>query len=197
VPGRRLTAKGEQTRARIIETAARLIHQRGVPGTTLEDIRQAADVSGSQVSHYFAGKDELVHAVIRYQAETITRNQAQADLSAYAGLHSWRDALIAQARVSKGAGGCPLGSIAGQVAETDPQARSLLATGLGHWSALIGDGLRELRAAGFLPPGLDPRDLAVTFLALIQGGLLLAQVQRDTRPLETAIDTMLALISPH
>jgi TetR/AcrR family transcriptional regulator, transcriptional repressor for nem operon len=33
----------------------------------------------------------------------------------------------------------------------------------------------------------------VTLLAALQGGLVLAQVQRDTRPLETAVDTVLAL----
>ena len=31
----RLTPKGERTRARIVEAAARLIYQRGVAGTTL------------------------------------------------------------------------------------------------------------------------------------------------------------------
>jgi hypothetical protein len=44
------------------------------------------------------------------------------------------------------------------------------------------------------PPDLsDPDDLAVTLLAALQGGLLLAQVQHDTRPLETAVDTLFAL----
>ena len=76
----RLTAKGERTRARIVEAAARLIYERGVAGTSLDDIRSAAGVSGSQLSHYFAGKDELVQAVIGYQAATITGNQRQADL---------------------------------------------------------------------------------------------------------------------
>jgi hypothetical protein len=36
----------------------------------------------------------------------------------------------------------------------------------------------------------------VTLLAALQGGLLLAQVQRDTRPLETAFDAILALAAP-
>ena len=77
----RLTAKGERTRARIVEAAAGLIYQRGVAGTSLDDIRSAA----------------------------------------------------------------------------------------------------------------DPDDLAATLLAALQGGLLLAQVQRDTRPLQTAVDTVLTL----
>ena len=56
----RLTPKGERTRARIVGAAAGLIYERGVAGTTLEDVRAAAEVSGSQLYHYFADKDELV-----------------------------------------------------------------------------------------------------------------------------------------
>ena len=189
----RLTPKGKRTRARIVEAAARLIYERGVAGTTLDDVRSAAGVSGSQLTHYFAGKDELIRAVVGYQAGTVTGNQRQADLGTPGGLQAWRDMLVAQVRGSRGKGGCPLGSLAGQLAETDPQASAQIAIGFEQWSAAIGDGLRNLHAAGHLPAGTDPDDLAVTLLAAIQGGLLLAQVQHDTRPLETAVDTLLAL----
>jgi len=190
-----LTPKGQRTRARIVAAAARLIYQRGVTGTTLDDVRNAAGVSGSQLSHYFSGKDELIQAVIGHQAGTIAGNQRQADLGSTEGLRAWRDMVIAQAKTTKGQGGCPLGSLGGQLAETDPQARALIAAGFEQWSAAISDGLRNLYAAGDLPPGTDPDDLAVTLLAALQGGLLLAQIQRDTRPLETALDTLLALAS--
>ena len=189
----RLTPKGERTRAKIIDAAARLIHERSVAGTTLDDIRASADVSGSQLQHYFAGKDELVQAVIGHQAYAIAANQRQADLGGAGGLQAWRDMVITTARNAAGRGGCPLGSLGGQLAESDPQARALIATGFEQWSAAISDGLRALHAAGHLQAGLDPDDLAVTLLAAVQGGLLLAQVQRDTRPLETAVDTVLAL----
>ena len=193
--GKRLTPKGERTRARIVEAAARLIHERGVASTTLDDIRSAAGVSGSQLSHYFSDKDELVRAVVDHQAEIITGNQRQADLGNPGGLQAWRDMVIADVKGTQGKGGCPLGSLAGQVAETDPQARAGIAAGFEQWSAAIADGLRNLYAAGHLPAGTDPDDLAVTLLAALQGGLLLTQVQQDTRPLETAVDTLLALAS--
>ena len=67
----RLTPKGARTRARIVEAAAALIHERGVAGATLEDVKVAAEVSGSQMYHYFPDKNELVQAVIDYQADTI------------------------------------------------------------------------------------------------------------------------------
>lgn len=189
----RLTAKGERTRARIVEAAARLIYEGGVAGTTLDDVKAAAGVSGSQMYHYFPDKDELVQAVISHQADVIAGNQRQADLGSAEGLRAWRDMVIAQARSGEAKGGCPLGSLAGQLAETDPHARALLADGFGQWQAAIGEGLRRLRQAGQLPDGTDPDALAVTLLATLQGGLLLAQVQRDTRPLETAVDTLLRL----
>ena len=189
----RLTPKGERTRARIVEAAARLIYERGVAGTTLDDVKAAADVSGSQMYHYFPDKDELVQAVIAHQADVIAGNQRQADLGSAEGLSAWRDMVITQARSGEGKGGCPLGSLAGQLAEADPHARALLASGFEQWQAAIGDGLSRLHDAGHLPDGTDPDALAVTLLATLQGGLLLAQVQRDARPLETAVDTLLEL----
>jgi AcrR family transcriptional regulator len=164
-----------------VEAAARLIYEHGVASTTLDDVKAAAGVSGSQMYHYFPDKDELVQAVISHQADVIAGNQRQADLGSAGGLRAWRDAVIAQARSEQGKGGCPLGSLAGQLAETDPHARALLAAGFGQWQA------------GQLPDGTDPDALAVTLLATLQGGLLLAQVQRDPRPLETAVDTLLQL----
>jgi TetR/AcrR family transcriptional repressor of nem operon len=152
----RLTPKGERTRARIVGAAARLIYEHGVAGTTLEDIRAAAEVSGSQLYHYFADKDELVQAVIDRQADAIIGNQEHADLGTIEGLKAWRDAVITEAKSTDGKGGCPLGSLGSQLAESDPQARALVAAGFGRWSIAISDGLRDLHTAGHLPAESAP-----------------------------------------
>ena len=188
-----LTAKGARTRAQIVTAAARLIHEQGVPGTTLENVRKAAGVSSSQLYHYFADKDELVKAVVAHQADTVVSHQSQARLGSPEGLRAWRDMVVAEARKSDGRGGCPLGSLGGQLAESDPQARALVADGFGRWSDAIRDGLADLQASGQLRADADPDRLAVTLLAVLQGALLMTQVQRDTHVLETAIDTVLAL----
>jgi TetR/AcrR family transcriptional regulator, transcriptional repressor for nem operon len=188
----RLTAKGARTRARIVEEAAALIHERGVASTTLEDVKVAAEVSGSQMYHYFPDKNELVQAVIDYQADTIVNRNRQV-LGGANGVEAWRSMVISAAKRTKAKGGCQLGSLVGQLAESDPEARALIAAGFEQWAAAIGDGLRALQADGKLPSGIDPDDLATTLLATLQGGLLLAQAQRSTRPFETAVNTLLAL----
>jgi TetR/AcrR family transcriptional regulator, transcriptional repressor for nem operon len=189
----RLTAKGERTRARIVEEAARLIYERGVTGTTLDDVKAAAEVSGSQLYHYFADKEELVQAVIDHQTSTIVDNQRHANLGTVKGLRAWRNMVVAAAKATQAKGGCPLGSLGGQIAESDPEARTLVAAGFEQWSTVISDGLRALYADGQLPSDIDPDDFAVTLLATVQGGLLLAQMQRSAHPLETAVDTLLTL----
>jgi len=188
----RLTPKGERTRTRIVEKAADLIHERGVAATTLEDVKVAAEVSGSQLYHYFPDKNQLVQAVIDYQADTIVNHNRHA-LGSAKGVGAWRNMVITGARRTQGKGGCALGSLGGQLAESDPEARALIAAGFDQWVAAISDGLRSQHADGKLPSDIDPDDLAITLLATLQGGLLLAQVQRSTRPLETAVDTLLAL----
>ena len=58
------TKRGAATRARIIEGAAELMYERGVAGTPLDDIMAATGTSKSQLYHYFADKDDFIHAVI-------------------------------------------------------------------------------------------------------------------------------------
>ena len=52
-----------------------------------------------------------------------------------------------------------------------------------------------MHARGELPPDTDPDTLALALLAALQGGLLLTQVKRDTKPLEAALDAMLELVA--
>ncbi len=189
----KLTAKGARTRARIVEKAAALIHEHGVAATTLEDVKVAADVSGSQMYHYFPDKDDLVQAVIDYHADGIVSRNRQA-LGSADGVEAWQKMVITAAKRTQARGGCALGSLVGQLAESDPEARALIASGFDQWAAAISDGLRSLHAEGKLPSDIDPDDLAITLLATLEGGLLLAQAQRSTRPIETAVNTILALI---
>lgn len=189
----KLTAKGQRTRARIIDVAAQLIWERGVTATTLEDVKLSAGVSSSQLYHYFADKERLVNAVIEHQADKLVNNTEEADLGTPENLAAWRDLVISNASAINGRGGCPLGALGSQLAESDPQARILLAAGFGRWSTAVQDGMRSLHSQGRLAAGVDPDDLAITVVAALQGGLLLAQVHRDVRPLQTTLQTILTM----
>ena len=192
---RPLTRKGQETRQRIVDAAADLIFRQGVAHTTIEDVRAAADVSSSQLYHYFDDKPALVRAVVDHQADTMIGGQENFDFSTLDGLRAWRDFLIAYQREHGCIGGCQIGSLGGQLAETDPDARAHVAEGFTRWEATIQSGLREMQARGELTPDTDPDTLALALLAALQGGLLLTQVKRDTKPLEAALDAMIELVA--
>ena len=192
---RRLTRKGQQTRQRIVNAAADLIFEQGVAHTTIEDVRAAADVSSSQLYHYFDGKPALVRAVIEHQADTVVGGQETFDLSSLNGLRAWRDWVIEHQRELDCSGGCPIGSLGSELAETDSEARAEVSDGFKRWETTIQNGLREMHARGRLAHDADPDTLALALLAALQGGLLLTQIQRDTKPLEAALNAMLDLIT--
>jgi TetR/AcrR family transcriptional regulator, transcriptional repressor for nem operon len=92
-------------------------------------------------------------------------------------------------------GGCPLGSLGSELAELDHAVRCDVAAGYARWEAAISACLAGLRDRGQLSAAADPGELATAVLAALQGGLLLAKVERDVRPLATALDVIISLIA--
>ncbi|HEX4862665.1 MAG TPA: TetR/AcrR family transcriptional regulator [Acidimicrobiales bacterium] len=191
------TSKGQATRERIVTAAARLMVERGVAATSWEDIQKAAGVNASQLYHYFGDKQTLVRAVIAYQTQTIITNQQPLldSLDTFEALRAWRDLIVEHQRRADCKGGCPLVSLTGELAEARSDCRTDLADGFDQWEAPIRDGLRAMHLRGDLRRSSDPDRLATSLLAALQGGLVLAQVHRDTAPLEAALDTMLEHVS--
>jgi TetR/AcrR family transcriptional repressor of nem operon len=192
----RLTRKGQATRDRIVEAAAGLMFRQGVPGTTLEQVQAAAGVSASQIFHYFSDKRALIRAVIAYQTDNVltTQQPLLGRLDSMEALRAWADQFVTIQEQLKYEGGCPLGSLGGELAETDADARHEVERGFARWEEAIRDGLRAMCARGDLRRSADPDALALALLTALEGGLLMTQIRRDPAPLRTVLDVALAHI---
>lgn len=192
------TARGASTRARIVDAAATLMRTQGVAATSLDEVLEASEASKSQLYHYFADKDELVLAVIQRQTDCVlaTHEERLRGVSSIAGLREWRDAVVASTRREHGAGGCPLGSLVSELAEA-PRPRAVLADGFARWHAVFLGAFMAMRGDTGGASDAELADLATTLLAALQGGLLLAQTTRDTRPLELALDAAIDQAAAH
>ena len=193
--GNRLTVKGRATRARILAAAAELVHRQGIARTQLEDIRRAAGVSGSQLTHYFHDKGTLIDDVIIWQADTLLDREPVLD--SFDAWHGWADRVVARQTARKFQGGCDFGSLAGQLAESSPATRALLAEGYERWLDRFRTGLRSMRDNGVLRPDADPDVLANTILAAMQGGLLLTQTLRRPDPLRNSLTAALTTLESY
>lgn len=193
----RLTARGAKTRERIVTAAADLMYARGVGATTLDDVLTASGVSKSQLYRHFAGKDEIVRAVIELMGERVIQRERSAleGVSTLAGLRRWRDALVRNNAVQHGAYGCALGSFASEVADHDEVARRALVGLFAEWRGLLTGALERLRENGTLPPDAPVEDLGTGLLGALQGGYILAQTARDVTPMATSLDMALAHVA--
>ncbi len=181
------TARGRQTRAAIIQTAARLMYQRGVRATSLDDVLDAAQCGKSQLYHYFAGRSELLAAVAEYQLESILGGQGRFELDTWTGLRAWLNSLVARQQ-EQGFRGCPLGSLVAEMLAEDDSLREPLAAAYERWELALRLPLTRMRETGRLARSAKPDELARHMLSTIQGGYLLSTIRRDPGPMREALD---------
>ncbi|GAA4206430.1 TetR/AcrR family transcriptional regulator [Streptosporangium oxazolinicum] len=184
----KFTAKGLAARARIVEHAAELIYTHGVHGTSNELLRKASGVSGSQLTHYFPDKENLVLAVIEWQTEkilTLHTGSSFAGFDTIDALRKWAAFYVSYERACQE--GCTLGSLAAEIVKADLDVHDRLAADFDRWKDVLRAGLDRMRDSGRLRLDADPARLANLLLAAMQGGMLLAQIERDVTPLRDAL----------
>src|SRR5260221_13474992 len=147
-----VTEKGRATRARILQAAAELGAEKGAAGMSLDDVRARTGASRSQLYHYFEDRDDLVRTVVDVTTDAVIDFQGDLlhHLDTWAGIDRWFDALVQLQVDRQAAGGCPIGSLAGQLAEQDARAPAANAAGLERLGAHRRDRPIPIRARGQL-----------------------------------------------
>jgi TetR/AcrR family transcriptional regulator, transcriptional repressor for nem operon len=192
------TAKGRETRERIVAAAAELIAERGVAETSLDDVIERAGASKSQLYHYFDDREALLRAVVSHNCDGVLAAQPHLGaLDSWRAIRFWFDSLVQLQEDRNARGGCPVGSLVGQLAEADEDARLELEASFERWERDIREGLRSMKERGKLDHRADPDELATATLAAIQGGLLLTQTRRDPGQLAIALDATYANLRAH
>jgi AcrR family transcriptional regulator len=186
----RFTRKGLATRARIVDVAARLIFERGVANTSIEQVRRSAGVGGSQMSHYFSDKRDLTRRVIAARRDDVRAFHTRPALGAFDSLdalQAWADACVADIDTVYRVGGCVYGSLAGELIDADDQVHDDLSAGYDEWIGLFQAGLTAMRVRGDLSADADPRHLAASLVLAHQGGATVTYATGDPEPMRVAV----------
>jgi TetR/AcrR family transcriptional repressor of nem operon len=194
---RRFTRKGLATRERIVAAATDLIARQGVAGTSTDQVRDAAGVSGSQLYHYFDSKQALIRAVITRQADAVAQAGGPPRIGAldsFDALQAWADAAIESQAANDGRGECNLGTLAAELSVSDEDSRAELSTGFLRWKGVLHDGLHHMQERGELRRDADLDQLAYALLAALQGGSLMAQTLRSTDPFRASMAAALGYV---
>jgi TetR/AcrR family transcriptional regulator, transcriptional repressor for nem operon len=191
------TKQGRATRERIVRAAADLIGARGASATSLDDVIAATGASKSQLYHYFGDKHGLVEAVVEYQCAGVLGLQAHAlaSVSSWEDLERWAEMMVTIVEEQDARGGCPIGTLAAALSDTDERFRTSLSAAFRAWSDAVRGALLRLQEKGVIGAGADLDALTTITLSAIQGGLLLSKTSRDAGQLRIALGGAIAQLT--
>lgn len=180
------TERGRRSRAAIVDTAARLMHDRGLASPSMDEVLAGSGAGKSQLYHYFDNRRDLAVAVLHHQFERVMTAQSSLRDPDCDDLRRWRDEVL-EAHRESGFGTCPLGVFVGQ-ADADPVLRAVLADLFARWQDAIADLVERAIRAGRVRPETDPAAAGSVLLTALQGGTVLAHLRGEPQPLARALD---------
>jgi len=165
----------ERSHETILESAARLVRERGISGAGVAEVMKGAGLTVGGFYAHFASKQELMDEALRRTGAVLRErlfvridekppdDRAEVILKRY----------LSAAHRDAGTLGCLLPAVVGEIATTAPEHGTVLAEQIDALSS---------RLEACLPKGRGPsrRVLALGLLALMVGGLSLARALRGT-----------------
>ena len=173
-----MNAKAEQkekTHETILESAARLVKEKGIAGARVADVMSGAGLTVGGFYAHFASKESLVDEVVRRTGrelrdrlfkgleERSPADRAESILKRYLST-AHRDSVDQ---------GCPFPAIVGEVGTTSPEHTEVVGEQVGLLATELGKHLPEWSM-------LTRRQVALGLVALMVGGLSLARALAGT-----------------
>lgn len=190
-------SKAERTRQFIIERTASIFNKKGYAGTSLSDLTEATGLTKGSIYGNFKNKEEVAAEVFDYNSAKV-RNQVQERIQK---AKTYHDKLLVYAQVyhsfSRGdfpAGGCPILNTAIDADDTNPLLKDKAAKAVVRWKTRIETLVTEGIEAGEFKPGVDITEVALSMIALIEGGIMIAKVTDTPANLDTVLKRVNKLV---
>lgn len=175
--------KKNDTRERVLRTAATLFRTQGYHATGLNQVlAEGGAPKGSLYFHFPGGKEQLAVESLQVSGDEFCQALRQAD-SLETALEMLAERLVA----SDFRDGCPIATVALDAAGESEQIRQACDSAYASWESVIAESLTSQGIK-------DAEALATTILAAIEGALLLAKTRRDVAPLRQVGAHLMTLI---
>lgn len=193
----RRATESVSARQRMIQAAAELFHRQGIHATSIDQVLQESGTGKSQFAHYFKNKDGLVHEVLLHLHDWLRGDDAPVNyrITTWEELDEWfRFFVAAQHRLGCDRA-CPIGTIGNDLTDEQQLLRQDVRLIFEWIRGQLARFFAERRAAGELEASVDPEGLADFCIVVVQGGLLLGKVTRDSASFGNAVGHALAHVN--
>lgn len=159
----------------IVAAASRMLRERGVDGTSVADLMQAAGLTHGGFYRHFDSKDALVaeasEAAFAGMLGAIDANFGK--LGAAEGLKRYVSRYLSGGHVKSPGSGCPVAAVGGEVARAGAGVRKVFADRIRRQIDKLSTGLEG--------DGPERRAKAACLFAMLVGGVVIARAVGDDR----------------
>ena len=190
--------RSESTRQFIIERTAGIFNVKGYAGTSLSDLTEATKLTKGSIYGNFENKEDVALAAFDYNAANRVK-AARDKISTYS---SYKDKLLVYATLyGSGAnitlpeGGCPLLNTGTEADDTNEPLRQRVAEALLQWKNDLVDLIQQGITANEFRADVDANRLALSMIALIEGGILLGKSTKNYAYMSSVLETVKEMIN--
>jgi TetR/AcrR family transcriptional repressor of nem operon len=176
------------TRLKMINTAIDLFHRQGVNATSVDQILEKSGTGKGQFTHYFKNKDGLVKASITYLSELIQSGNVPTvyQVRTWREMDRWFQSFIDFQKSVSNERSCPIGTIVNDLSNNQNDLRAEIVLFL-EWSRNeLARFFHGKKQSGELIASAKPEALADFCISIMQGGMLLTKMKRNTDMFENA-----------
>ena len=189
--------KKNSSKQKIIETAMNLFHFQGVHRTGIDEILQKSGTGKGQFYHYFKNKDDLVHQILQvFHSRLKSQEIAIArELKTWKDLEQWFFFYIEAQKKMGCERNCPIATIGVEISTEQDLLRKDVCGIFDCARQPLTNFFRMMKDNGKIKKSTDPKALTDFCYSIMQGGLLVAKIQRDIIPFENSVNHALQYIN--
>lgn len=189
-------SKGENTKQFIIEQATPIFNKKGIFGTSMSDIMEAAKLSKGSLYVHFEDKDSLAFAVLEHslglQNKKLSTSMDHIDdpyekLLAY--LDVYRDPMNPTVP-----GGCPMMNFGMEADDNFPLVKERVDKAIKMRRQFLEGIIKAGIKQGIFKPDWNYREFAIVMFAIIQGGIMICRIAGNSAKMTAIINQLKSLI---
>ena len=189
------TSERSGTKLKLVDAAVMLMRQKGFTATTVDDICAEAHVTKGGFFHYFKSKDEIAKAAVERFKEGKVKDFQDAPFRKLADPLDRVFGRLDFAKKSSGGArqvtkGCLMGMFAQELSFTNPELRDTCRTAFAYVAKDFEKDLAEAKAAHPPKIAFEPKSVAMLYVAVIQGSLMLAKAAESNMVLAENIEQL-------
>jgi TetR/AcrR family transcriptional regulator, transcriptional repressor for nem operon len=174
------TTELPETKRKLVDAGVKLMRARGFNATTVDDICTEAGVTKGGFFHYFKSKQDIAAAAVTRFHEIKARDFQNAPFRQFADpldrvfgrLDFAKESVGGDKHLTKG---CLIGMFAQELSFTNPDLRDACKDTFARIAKDFEADLAEAKARHAPKAKFDPKNLAMLYVSIVQGSLMLAK----------------------